>query len=394
MVAPKIPPAYGGAGAQAVALAQQIAAAGQPVVLVAQRFPGEARRHRFHGVDIRLSGSCERPRNALTRGRRTVWFMLVVMFQVLRTRPRVVHLHGCYWFSVAAALICRIRRVPFIVKVTRLGEDDPAAVQGRRLGRLPMGWLYGLPFRYASAMIAISEEIAESASSSPLQVEVRRIPNGVDTHYFRPPSEGERLDALRLLELGEEGFRLVQSGYVVPHKGTGTLVDAWGASQGSLGPGSTLMLAGPYRDLGAESDDGFTESIISSVERLGNVRLLGLVERDIVRASFWASDCFALVSHYEGLPNSLLEAMACGLPVIVTRIPGIVDVVADFAMASLVPVGDTALTAAAIAHVAALSRADHAEIGRQAREIAVREYSLEAVRDKYLQLYDELCGHR
>ena len=157
MVASKIPPAYGGAGAQAVALARQLVGAGQPVVLLAQRFPGEARRQHVDGVDIRLWGSSERPKNALTRARRTLWFMLAVVIEVLRSRPRIVHLHGCYWFTVAAALTCRIRRVPFIVKVTRLGEDDPASVQGRRVGPLPIGWLYGFPFRHTGAMIAMSE---------------------------------------------------------------------------------------------------------------------------------------------------------------------------------------------------------------------------------------------
>lgn len=394
MVASKIPPAYGGAGAQALALARQVAAAGQSVVLVAQRFPGEARRQHVDGVDIRLWGSCERPSSALTRARRTLWFMLAVAIEVLRSRPRIVHLHGCYWFTVAAALACRIRRVPFIVKVTRLGEDDPATVLSRRVGRLPIGWLYGFPFRHTGAMIAISEEIAEAGTSSRHQIPVRRIPNGVDAHFFRPPSALEREAATRLLGLRDAGFRLVQSGYVVPHKGTGNLVDAWARCHESLSSGSTLLLAGPYQNLGAESDNRFTESIIASAGRLGNVRLLGLVDRETVRACFWASDCFALVSHYEGLPNSLLEAMACGLPVIVTRIPGTVDVVAAFDGARLVPVGDSALIAAAITNVAALSNADRAEIGSEARVLAVREYGLDAVRDKYLNLYDELGGPR
>jgi glycosyltransferase involved in cell wall biosynthesis len=394
MVASKIPPAYGGAGAQAVALARQLVGAGQPVVLLAQRFPGEARRQHVDGVDIRLWGSSERPKNALTRARRTLWFMLAVVIEVLRSRPRIVHLHGCYWFTVAAALTCRIRRVPFIVKVTRLGEDDPASVQGRRVGPLPIGWLYGFPFRHTGAMIAMSEEIAEAGTSSPHQIPIRRIPNGVDTHFFRPPSALEREAATRLLGLIDGGFRLVQSGYVVPHKGTGTLLDAWALCQESLGSGSTLLLAGPYQNLGAESDDRFTESIIASADRLGNVRLLGLVDRETVRACFWASDCFALVSHYEGLPNSLLEAIACGLPVIVTRIPGIVDVVASLDGARLVPVGDSALTAAAITSLLELPSADRCELGGEARSLAVREYGLEAVRDKYLNLYDELSGLR
>lgn len=392
MIAPKIPPAYGGAGAQAIALARQIAAAGQPVTLVAQRFPGEGRRQQVEGVEVRLWGCCERPNNSLTRARRTLWFLLVVAFEVLRARPRIVHLHGCYWFTVSAALACRVRRVPFIVKVTRLGEDDPATVRSRRVGPLPIGWLYGYPFRHAGAMIAISEEIAATGAASPRIVPVRKIPNGVDTDFFRPPSPTEREEAARALGLGGNGFRLVQSGYVVPHKGTGTLVEAWGECHEGLGPGATLLLAGPYQGLGAESDERFTASILESSERLGNVRLLGLVDRETVRACFWASDCSALVSHYEGLPNSLLEAMACGLPVVVTRIPGIVDVVAEFSGACIVPVADVSLTAAAIAHIAALSTVDRLSVGGQARAIAEREYSFEAVRDKYLQLYDDLCG--
>jgi glycosyltransferase involved in cell wall biosynthesis len=241
-------------------------------------------------------------------------------------------------------------------------------------------------------MIAISEEIAETGISSHRSIPVKRIPNGVDTDFFRPPSPLEREEAARYLGLTGNGFRLVQSGYVVPHKGTGTLIEAWADCQERLGPESTLLLAGPYRDLGAESDNHFTRSIVESADRIGNVVLLGLVDRETVRACFWVSDCFALVSHYEGLPNSLLEAMACGLPVIVTSIPGIIDVVADFDGACLVPVSDSALTSEAIDRIAALPGSVRVKIGIEARKVAEREYGLESVRDDYLLLYDELCS--
>lgn len=102
---------------------------------------------------------------------------------------------------------------------------------------------------------------------------------------------------------------------------------------------------------------------------------------------------FVLPSIAEGTPVSLLEAMACGLPAVVSDVGGMPEVVTENVHGALVPVGDAAALAAALARYAmdaALCRA-HGAAGRQR---VIERYSMAAMLDAYLALYDGLCARK
>ncbi|HQU87686.1 MAG TPA: glycosyltransferase [Denitromonas sp.] len=110
--------------------------------------------------------------------------------------------------------------------------------------------------------------------------------------------------------------------------------------------------------------------------------------RDDVPAIMAALDCFVLPSQAEGISNTLLEAMACGLPVIATRVGGNCELVVDGETGWLVPPEDPRALADAMSNMAN-DPVRRQQMSHAARARAVTQFSLEAMVDRYLALYDQ-----
>jgi glycosyltransferase involved in cell wall biosynthesis len=100
-------------------------------------------------------------------------------------------------------------------------------------------------------------------------------------------------------------------------------------------------------------------------------------------------DLVVLPSYREGLPKSLIEAAACGLPLVTTDVPGCREVVANEETGLLVPPRDSTTLANAILRLA--DDPDLASgLGKAAREQALREFDVRIILDQTLAVYDEL----
>ena len=101
------------------------------------------------------------------------------------------------------------------------------------------------------------------------------------------------------------------------------------------------------------------------------------------------ADIFVLPSLQEGLPNSLLEAMACGLPVVATRIGGVVDIVKDGENGILVEPGDPKGMAEGIVRL--FKDQEFArKIARNAFQTIKNSYSIDSIVPRYIELYRQL----
>jgi glycosyltransferase involved in cell wall biosynthesis len=112
---------------------------------------------------------------------------------------------------------------------------------------------------------------------------------------------------------------------------------------------------------------------------------------DDVEDMLRAADLFVLPSLDEDLSLALLEAMAQGLPVIASDLPGIRTVIQDAAHGRLTPAGDIDALAAAILDI--LDNPDVANhLGEQARQRMAPDFSLDQMVDRHLQLFSEIAG--
>jgi len=212
------------------------------------------------------------------------------------------------------------------------------------------------------------------------------IPNGFDLDHFSPaPARREQIRAeLRLPEETPVVGLVARFDAMKDHE---TFLQA-AARLNEVRPGVHFVLAG------MNVDDG-NSRLRDRVDELGlsgTVHLLG--ERSDVEAVYNALDVCTLSSYGEGFPNVVGEAMACGVPCVVTDVGDAASIVADTGIA--VPARDASGLAAGWLSLLDLAPAQRREKGRRARERVVRHYSLERMVSRYERLYLEMaaCGGR
>jgi glycosyltransferase involved in cell wall biosynthesis len=120
------------------------------------------------------------------------------------------------------------------------------------------------------------------------------------------------------------------------------------------------------------------------------VRFLGVIPNHELPDFYRSCEVFVLSSSYEGHPKVILEAMACGCPVVGTNVDGIRDVIRDGDTGLLVPLSEEGIAGGIGTLLAGRDLAS--ELGRKAREFAVREFSLDSVAAREIELYRELLN--
>lgn len=301
----------------------------------------------------------------------------------------------------------RILGMPAVFAARRMGRvcvlkaDSPGELSGEffRAGlarlhlepgsaavRTLVGWRNAL-LRRADAFVAISGEIAEELTAHGVRPDrVHRIPNGVDTRRFRPADEGER-EALRR-RLGLPAGRLaVYTGRLVSYKGLPLLLEVWRALREG-GTEATLVLVGA----GGADMHGCEGQLRDTVQEHGlggSVIFTGAVEE--VELYLRAADVFVFPTEIEAFGVSLVEAMACGLPAVATRVGGIRDFLEDGRNGLVVDPSDFGQLRGALGRLLAGGEAAEA-LGRSARETVLRRFSADAVAEGYLRLFETLLG--
>jgi glycosyltransferase involved in cell wall biosynthesis len=256
----------------------------------------------------------------------------------------VIDAHFGYPEGPAAVLLGRLFRVPVVLTLRGLEH---------RLGRYRLRWpQLAYAVRRAARVVAVSDDlraIALAAGAAPERV--RTIPNGIDPARFRPAS---RAVARRALGLPEAGTYLLTVGSLSARKGAHLVLEAL-ALLARLTPGFPdlryLLVGGP----GAEGDEG--AALRRQAAELGladRVVFAGARRRAELPDWYNAADLFVLPSALEGCPNVVVEALACGTPVVATTVGGIPELLADPEAGLLLPRRDGEAVAAGVAQ--ALSR--------------------------------------
>lgn len=238
--------------------------------------------------------------------------------------------------------------------------------------------------RRVDAMICVAETqrehlvTAEGLDRENLVV----IHNGVDTARFRPRPEA-RAAARAALGLAPGDFAAGIVASLTPEKGHLVAVDAAERLVRGDVP-LRLLLAGEGAQRAA------IEAAVARAGLGGRVTLLGL-RRDLDREFYPALDLLVLPSHpvRETLPISLMEGMACGLPVVATQVGSVADLVADGASGLLVPPGDAGRLAGAIARLAR-DASLRAAFGAAGRGRVAADFSLDRMVEEYARLFTHL----
>lgn len=234
--------------------------------------------------------------------------------------------------------------------------------------------------RRMTALVANSDAVrrnlaAEGVPDGRLHV----IRNGVPDELFSPSLRSE---ARAKLDISRDAFVMTCVANLIPYKGHADLIDALAQCQDTL-PGDWLLLL-------AGRDDGIGAALKNRARQAGilsHIRFLG-GDTDISDV-LGSSDLGLLCSHQEGSPNSVLESMAAGLPMVVTDAGGTAEAVIDGETGLVTPPGDHRAIAAAI-NTMAHDPACRSAMGQAGRTRARELHSLEACTNAYAELYEGL----
>jgi glycosyltransferase involved in cell wall biosynthesis len=333
----------------------------------------------------------------------------------LRHSYDVIHIIQISPLAAMATLIGELTQKPTIISVQNAGPGEPQLAQLKRgatlmVDTLPltsflnvdfMDWVIGaseiinLPLTALGGKVILNYlrksnaiyQVLSTGGQSYLTShgfrasQIVHIPGSVDTQKFRPAPQ-RRPDPSR----PERDIICVAS--LDYRKGIDVLLHTWGRMMSaptewrtSLKPQLLLVGEGKIRPQ--------LERIVAQLGIAESVEFLG-ARTDIVDL-LQRAWCFVLPSRWEGMPNALLEAMACGLPCVATRVSGSEDIITNGINGLLLEPEQPAELAQALQRI--IEDTNLAQrLGQEARATVVRDYQLPMIVEQCLQLYRGLLS--
>jgi teichuronic acid biosynthesis glycosyltransferase TuaC len=304
--------------------------------------PGAPAHERQQGVDVWCPRFFSMP--ALLKGFDGL-FMALGAWPRLRRLKRegrldVIDAHFAYPDGYAAGLLGRWLGVP--VTITMRGTEARHVRDPRLAGKVK------LALQRAQRVFAVSASLGQLAEALGIAPDhVRVVGNGVDLHKFSPMP---RAEARLALQLPAEVPVLVTVGALVERKGFHRVIEVLPALRRRF-QGLTYLVVG-----GSSPEGDMSASLKQQVQALDlgdTVRFVGPLSPERLRVPLSAANVFVLASRNEGWANVMLEAMACGLPVVATDVGGNAEVVCESTLGTIVPFGDAAALESAIAEALA-----------------------------------------
>lgn len=337
--------------------------------------------------DFDISG----PQKISNRQERWTWAMRLLRgLRRHRGQYDLLHFHLIWWGSLLAANWANRKKIPTIYESVLLDSDTPGAISKENFGKLKLHYLH-----YFSSILAISDGIAEDyLNYGFLPAQVHMQMNAIDTDLFKPLADPVALHSLRhSFKLPSDSFVLLFTGSLIHRKGVDLLIEAF-IEVAQKAPNLFLWLVGPKDQAENPSmDKAFVTSLKQKVAEAGlsdRVRFQGLIaDRHTLAEAYQAADIFVFPSRKEGLPNVVLEAMACGLPIIASDLPGLKNVIKPNDNGIVVPIDDFKALAQQVQYVA--ENPGHAQlIGQNAHLYIQSRHGLSAWQKNITGYYHHL----
>ena len=292
------------------------------------------------------------------------WFELII--EEHKHEPfDVLHAYFLTQAGFVAACAGNYLNVPSVVSI-RGNDIERAIFDPLRSAHI----LYAL--QHAKVVTTNANELAKKAKALILNLEVTVIPNGIDTEHFRPITRNKALaESLGLIEEGnteETSWVIGFAGELREKKGLHPLLAAY--VQVNKKTPATLLIVGDIRT--GEDQQNFQAFKLANPE--ARIIVTGFVSPNDLPSYYSLMDVFVHPSLRDGLPNALLEAMACEKAVIGTSVGGILDAVSDCENGRLVPAKDSAQLASAINELLS-DNEQRKKLGMAARQTIINSFS-------------------
>lgn len=307
-----------------------------------------------------------------------LWHLPMLLWKMVRlvqrSRPQVAQ-SFLFHANAVAAVVYPLHHVPLI---------GGARVADPRLWRRWINWPASALMK---RLVCVSRCVAEYAQRYDYVAEEKIIviPNGIALPEADQESTGGHEPstyAQRQLGLGPTTPTLLFVGRLDRQKGIDVLIDR----------AEEILAQLPLHHIVIVGDGPMKVEVQSRASRIKNEARLHIVGRreDVLR--WMQSSCLLLLpTRYEGMPNVVLEAMACGLPIVTTQAEGIVDLLGPAAAEQTVPVEDWDAWQAKVVQVAASPKLRQ-RLADENHRRCVEEFELQDKMEQYEMLYREFSA--
>ncbi len=363
-------PRIGGAERQLGFLAPRLQSKGMPVYILTRRYPGLSPFEEVEGVPVhRLPVPGPKPVASLA-------YTLTALKLLKRIKPDILHAHELFSTTTTAVIAKAILNRPVVVTAHSSGYfGDVRRLRKKLLGKQRLE-TFCHNVDYFVAISNLIEHELQDAGVNPNKL--IHIPNAVDIKRFQPLKE-EKHDLREHLGVPPDSLVVIYTGRLSREKRPENLFKVWPKIQQDF-PNSNLLILGT-----GPQEQELKAQLSPGIKMLGDVG-------DVV-PYLQASDLFVLPSSAEGLPVSLLEAMACGLPAVATAVGGTPEVLENNLSGYLIPSDDLPALQVAICTMLANPQL-RLNMGAAGRKRVVTQYSLEMSVSKLMGLYEQIAEER
>jgi glycosyltransferase involved in cell wall biosynthesis len=376
-------PIFSGQAIQLERIGRQLKKKGVEFFVVGYRFSGLAAYEEREGVKVyRISPSLPGKLGTVLVNVRS----FLAMFKFRRDFD-ILHVHSIAVGKYGAMLAARMMGKKTVFEMTLVDSDDPEAIKRNS----PAPAVEMSFFNMFDKYFAISEALAESYERMGLPADkLWRLAKGVDTERYAPPPDKRPIR--RELGLPEDKPLVVFVGAVMVRKGVDVLMEAW-KKVAAEDPNAVLVVVGPdtFDEVQSHLND-FARDAKELVKREleGRVVFTGMTDKvpDYLRAS----DIYVFPSRAEGMPASPLEALSCGLPVVLAPMQGIAEQVIENGVSGIIVPQDDVGALADVLLGLLSDPARAAELGKNARERALERFSVEKAAEALIGYYDKMLS--
>lgn len=389
-------PVVGGGETQARVLAEGLIAQGHSVIVLTRRSDASLRQQESYGdVSVyRLS--------PVGSGQLKKWGLLFSSLPALvrlRDQYDLIFVSGYRIIGLPAVLVGKLLRKPVILKADSQGEMSGEFFESglKKFGssRSSLPFRLFLAFRNmilktADAFSAISSEIASEWTSNRVPLKkIHVIPNGVDTAFFTPANAEQKLLLREKLNLPQAAIIAIYTGRLVSYKGLSLLLKVWDEIR--CKHENVLLLLAGIGGLDIHNCEAELRGYVKAVGLEKDVIFLGAVQN--VSEYLQAADLFAFPTENDAFPSSLVEAMACALPVVTTPVGAIKTIVTHRETGLLVQPGNYEQLFEAL-DVMLSDKVMASRLGQAGCEIVQERYSAGNTVMKYISLFESTLQPR
>ena len=323
-------PVVGGGETQARLLAEGLITNGHSVIVLTRRSDSLLRQHENYGdVNVYRLGP-------VGSGQLKKWGLLLSSLPALvrlRDQYDLIFVSGYRIVGLTAVLVGKLFRKPVILKADSQGEMTgeyfESGLKKFGVSRSSVPFRLFLGFRNvilkkADAFLAISAEIASEWTSNRIpRNKIHLIPNGVDTNRFAPVGAEQKSILREKLNLPQNATVAIFTGRLVSYKGLPLLLKVW--KEIRCQHKNVLLLLVGNGGLDIHNCEAELREYVKSAGLEKEVIFSGAVQN--VPEYLQASDLFVFPTENDAFSSSIVEAMACGLPVVATPVGAIKTIV-------------------------------------------------------------------